>query len=265
MAIARKNNLTVIEDAAQAPGAIYKDRFVGTVADIGVFSLNYHKHIHTGEGGVCVTNDENLAERMQLIRNHAETVVEEKGVSKLDNMIGFNFRLNEIEAAIGMEQLKKLKGLLYDRVIAAKRLTKGLASFPGLRLPVTKPNCTHVYYGYPLLVDCDRLGVSRDLLVEALRAEGVPASGGYSNLHLLPLYQKRIAYGKGGFPWRSDIYKGAVSYEKGICPVAEDLRDRTFMAVGFSIYQYSNEDIDAMISAFEKVWENLPELRARFD
>ena len=80
MALARQYHLKVIEDAAQAPGALYKGRQVGTIADIGVYSLNYHKHIHTGEGGVCVTNDPSLAERMQLIRNHAEAVVEDKGV-----------------------------------------------------------------------------------------------------------------------------------------------------------------------------------------
>ena len=103
MDIARRHGLKVIEDAAQAPGAMYKGRHVGTVADIGVYSLNYHKHIHTGEGGVCVTNDATLAERLQLIRNHAESVVAGKGVTDLCNMIGFNFRMTEIEAAIGID------------------------------------------------------------------------------------------------------------------------------------------------------------------
>src|SRR6185436_11842855 len=114
MKIARKHNLLVIEDCAQAPGAKYNDAYAGTVADIGVFSLNYHKHIHSGEGGVCVTNDSRLCERMQLIRNHAEAVVEDKGVSELDNMIGFNFRMTEIEAAIATEQLKKLDRVLHE-------------------------------------------------------------------------------------------------------------------------------------------------------
>ena len=102
MKIARDNNLLVIEDAAQSPSAIYRDKYVGTVADIGVFSLNYHKHIHTGEGGVCVTDNDEFAERMQLIRNHAEAVVGAKGVTDISNMIGMNFRLGEIEAAIGI-------------------------------------------------------------------------------------------------------------------------------------------------------------------
>ena len=110
-AIAKKHGIAVIEDAAQAPGAYYKGRAAGALADIGVYSLNYHKHIHAGEGTVVVTNDPALAERLQLIRNHAEAVVEEKGVSDLTNMVGYNFRLTEVQAAIGREQLKKLDGL----------------------------------------------------------------------------------------------------------------------------------------------------------
>ncbi len=96
-ALARANGIKVIEDCAQSPFATYKGRPVGSLGDIGVFSLNYHKHIHTGEGAMCTTNDDDLVERLQLIRNHAEAVVEKKGVTNLVNMVGFNFRLGELE------------------------------------------------------------------------------------------------------------------------------------------------------------------------
>ena len=88
MKLAKKHNLKVISDTSQAPGAMYHNKYAGTLADIGVYSLNYHKHIHTGEGGMVVTQDSELAERIKLIRNHAEAVVESEDPQKLVNMIG---------------------------------------------------------------------------------------------------------------------------------------------------------------------------------
>ena len=108
--IAKKHNLKIINDSAQSPGAKYKGKFVGAIGDIGGFSLNYHKHIQTGEGGVLVTNDEIIAQKCRLIRNHAESIMNEN--EPLSNMIGSNYRMGEIEAAIGIAQLKKLKELL---------------------------------------------------------------------------------------------------------------------------------------------------------
>ena len=261
MALADARGLKVVEDTAQAPGALYKGRFAGTIGHVGVYSLNYHKHIHTGEGGVCVTNDPSLAERLQLIRNHAESVVEDKGVQDLSNMIGFNFRMTEIEAAIGLEQLKKMTALTSQRISAADRLTVGLRDLEGLRLPVVKAGCTHVYYVYPLVYQAGETGVSRKTILEALQAEGVPVYGGYVNLHLLPMYQQRLAYGRRGFPWTADFYKGDVSYAKGICPVAENLHDETFLQIGLCSHGFTDREIDLVIDAFRKVWEHLDELR----
>jgi dTDP-4-amino-4,6-dideoxygalactose transaminase len=261
MAIARSHQLKVIEDCAQAPAARYRGRYAGTIADVGVYSLNYHKHIHTGEGGVCVTNDAALAERLQLIRNHAEAVVAGKGVEDISNMIGFNFRMTEIEAAIGIEQLKKLKTLTAARTSQAARLDAGLSGLRGLRTSVVKAECSHVYYVYPLVYDDTQTGVPRAKLVEALRAEGVPASLGYLNLHLLPMYQQRIAHGRHGFPWSAAFYQGSVSYAKGICPVAEDLHDRRYIGMSMCLFDYTAQDIDLLISAFRKVWSNLDRLK----
>ncbi|MDH4199591.1 MAG: DegT/DnrJ/EryC1/StrS family aminotransferase, partial [Spirochaetia bacterium] len=205
MAIAAKHGLKVISDAAQAPGAFYKGKYAGTLAHVGSYSLNYHKHIHTGEGGILVTNDDDICERLQLIRNHAEAVVDGKGVTNLANMIGYNFRLGEIECAIGIEQLKKLKKFVASRQQSADRLTTGLTGLKGLRPPVIKPDCTHAYYVYPMVLDVDALGVSRDRICEALIAEGIEGlSPRYINLHLLPMYQQKMAYGSKGFPWTSN-------------------------------------------------------------
>src|SRR3989339_108553 len=258
MQIAKEYNLKVIEDAAQAPGAFYKNQYAGTVADIGVFSLNYHKHIHTGEGGICVTNDANLAERMQLIRNHAEAVVGGKEVSDLSNMIGFNFRMTEIEAAIGITQLKKLAALANVKQKIAMQLDDGLRGLIGLRCPITREGCSHVFYVYPLLLDSKLLSISRRTIVKALIAEGITGlAQGYCNLHRLPLYQKKIAYGKSGFPWKSPFYKGNVSYRKGICSVAEDYYDNKYFGIEICLYQYTKHDVDLIVQAFHKVWNHL--------
>ena len=257
MAIAAKYGLKVISDTAQAPGALYKGKYAGTVAHVGGYSLNYHKHIHTGEGGILVTNDDEIAERLQLIRNHAEVVVGDKGVTNLSNMIGHNFRLGEIECAMGIEQLKKLSGFVQSRQRLANRLTEGLKGLRGLRTPVVKEDRTHVYYGYSMILDIEELGVSREHIHAALQAEGVALGERYQNIHLLPVYQKKIAYGSRGFPWTSDICHRDVDYSKGICPVAEGLNDSTYLGFGMCVYDLTDKDVDLIASAFHKVWKNL--------
>lgn len=262
--IAHRHGLKLISDTAQAPGARVGARFAGTLADIGGYSLNYHKHIHTGEGGILVTEDDDLAEKMRLIRNHAEAVVGPKGTAELANMIGYNFRLGEIESAIGIAQLRKLPTQIASRQRAAERLTAGLAGLPGLRLPLIRDRCTHVYYVYPLLLDVETLGVNRQSIKDALEAEGVIGlAAGYQNLHLLPMYQNKVAYGSKGFPWTSPICRREVSYSKGICPVAERMHDETFLGFGLCMFEFSDSEIDLVVEAFRKVWANLDRLRSQ--
>ena len=258
MDIANRHNLKVITDSAQAPGVFNKGRVTGTLAHVGGYSLNYHKHIHTGEGGILVTDDDDIFERLQLIRNHAEAVVADKGVTNLVNMVGHNFRLGEIESAIGIEQLKKLRMFVEGRQRTAARFTAGLKGLAGLRTPLIKPNCTHAYYVYPLILAIDQLGVTRERICAALEAEGVTGlATGYANVHLLPMYQKKIAYGSNGFPWSSDICKREVSYAKGICPVAEELHDKTFLGFEMCLNELEDGDVDLIVAAFRKVWVNL--------
>jgi dTDP-4-amino-4,6-dideoxygalactose transaminase len=257
-AIADKHGLAIISDTAQAPAAMVGSAYAGTLTDIGGFSLNYHKHIHTGEGGILVTNDPQLAERMQLIRNHAEAVVGPKGVSRLDNMVGHNFRLGEIEAAIGIQQLEKLPGLVASRQRAAQALAEGLRGLPGLRLPQVRAGCTHVYYVFPMILELEVLRATRAEMIEALVAEGVEGLlAGYVNLHLLPMYQKKIAYGSSGFPWTADFARKDISYSKGICPVAERLHSEDFFGFQMCKFELGENEITQLISAFTKVMKAL--------
>lgn len=256
--IADKYDLKIISDSAQAPGATYSNSFAGTLADIGGISLNYHKHIHTGEGGVLFTNSDDYADRLRLIRNHGEAVVKDKRPGNISNILGFNFRLGEIEAAIGLQQLHKLPSLLSRRQEIAKALADGLRDLEGLILPVVPSNSTHAYYVFPMRLDKDQVKVSRDDIIKALHAEGLTElAGGYENLHLLPIFQEKIAYGNHGFPWNNSICKRDINYSKGICPNAEDLHDNTFLAIPLCLYDYSDHDVQCIISAFRKVWTQL--------
>ena len=259
--IATKHGLKIISDTAQAPGSLRNGMYSGTITDIGGYSLNYHKHIHTGEGGILVTNDDNLANRMRLIRNHAEAVVGSKGEVDISNMLGHNFRLGEIEASIGIEQLKKLSDLVLTRAKAADFLTKQLSDLPGVLLPQILPGNTHVYYVYPIILDIQKIGVSRNMIVEALKAEGLEGVfGGYANVHRLPLYQKKIAYGSKGFPWVEGVCHRNIDYGVGICPIAEKLHDETFLGIEMCLFDWTENEIVLAADAFRKVWSNLDEL-----
>ena len=124
--LADKHGLKLLCDTAQAPGARIGNSYAGTLADIGGFSLNYHKHIHCGEGGVLVTEDDRLAERLCMIRNHAEAIVRSDDPADLCNMLGYNFRMGEIEAAIASVQLTKLSARVASRQRVATELNEGL-------------------------------------------------------------------------------------------------------------------------------------------
>ncbi len=232
MQIARKHKLKVISDTSQAPGATYKASFAGTVADIGVYSLNYHKHIHTGEGGMVVTNDQEIAEKVRLIRNHAEAVIGSGDKEKLVNMIGYNFRMGEIEAAIGIEQLKKLKKIVNKRQESVNCLNNEISQTEGLSIPYVPNYNTHSYYVYPLRIDPAKFTTDKFAIAEKLISMGIQGvSTSYQNLHLLPIFQEKIAYGRNGFPW--SITGKPINYSKGICPNAEDLQDKSY--IGFYI------------------------------
>ena len=258
-AIADRHGLKIITDTAQAPGAFLNGVPAGTTADIGGFSLNYHKHIHCGEGGLLVTNDDILSERLRLIRNHGEAVISSEKVEDLANILGHNFRLGEIEAAIAREQLHKLPSLVASRQSAAARLTEALSMLPGLKPPHVSSEATHVYYVYGMTLEIDRLPKDRNWIVEALKAEGVTGlMAGYHNIHLNSLFRKRIAYGTSGFPWTGlSAGDSSVHYGPGLCPVAENLHQYTFVGLNLCAHAFTDKQVDHVIAAFSKVWSSM--------
>jgi dTDP-4-amino-4,6-dideoxygalactose transaminase len=257
--IAKEKGLKLIVDAAQSPGARYRDAFAGTIGDIGVFSLNRHKNIQCGEGGIVVTNDDELSLRLKLIRNHAENMVDKEGFSpkSLVNMLGFNFRMTELEGAVAYEQLKKLDALNNHRIELAQYLNERLSKMPGIQAPAVRKGCTHVYYMYNMLYNEEDLGVSRENFLKAVRAEGAPVWGGYMKpLYLQPLYQKKIAIGDKGFPFVGSHYSGTVNYEKGICPIAEEYYEKRTIVNPYLYPPITINDVKDIADAFEKVIEH---------
>lgn len=273
-ALAKKHNLKVIEDCAQAPYAKLNGKFAGTLGDIGIYSLNYHKHIHSGEGGILVTNDDELANKLRLIRNHAEAVVEAKGDKNLTNMFGFNYRMTEIECAIANEQLDKLENLVIERRKNIEYIENALKEIPFLTMPKVRNGAEHAYYQHAFLYNEKIAGIHRNIFVKAVCAElmpielreteGIKVGCGYVKpLYLAPMFQNKIAYGSKGFPWNyaekenNRIY----NYSKGICPVVEDLHYNKLIAHEYMRPGMTQEDLDDVIKAFVKVSENIEELK----
>lgn len=253
--IAKKHNLSVLCDASHVPGCRYLDGFAGTYGDIGVYSLNQHKIIHCGEGGIAVTNDDELALRLQLIRNHAEAVVGEMGYTNLTNMIGGNLRLPEMEAAIATEQLKKLPTLLKQRVELAEYLTEGLGKLDFLTPPSVRTECAHVYYVFAIKYHDENTGISREKYVQNIRDLGIPmhrfAAGYIKPLYLEPVFAKRREFKK-GFPYSLQDKKNNPSYAKGACPVTERLHERELIVTTYNYPPLTVRDMDDIIKAFTK-------------
>ncbi len=257
-ALADERGLTLVEDNAQAILATEDCKYTGTIGHIGVFSLNYHKHIHTGEGGVCLTEDDNLALRLQMIRNHAENVVEPLKLDDIASLIGFNYRLGELAAAIGTVQLANADAHIGRRIRIAERLSAGLGDLEGLTVPGARAGCTHAYYVWSARYDEKAAGVSREVFSKALDAEGFPHFTGYVRpLYRLPLFQRRIGFGGSGFPFTLTNRR----YEGDLCPVAERLYRAELLCFETCMYDLSDADLDQFVAAVRKVHGARAELK----
>lgn len=248
--IADENNLILLEDNSQSPGIKYKNNIAGTVGEIGILSLNYHKAIQTGEGGVALTNNADYAEHLQLIRNHAEAVVgklSEEKQEKFKDILGWNYRLTEIQAAIGIEQLKKLDFFTKKRQELASYLTEKLSIFNFITTPSIRDGNEHGFYMYPMKFESKTIGLSREIFVKALQLEGISVAEGYLKpLYLEPIFQSKSGYG-------SNLYKGDVDYSRGICPNVELMYYEKVITTDICKYPNTKKDIDELIAAIEKI------------
>ncbi len=258
MAVARRHHLKVIEDCAQAPGARYKGRLVGTIGDCGIFSFTENKNITTGEGGMLITNDEAIAYVAQGVRNHGEVILEGQRVrTYTPTMLGWNYRMTEIEAALGIIQFGRMDELNQSRIELARYLSGKLRGVEGLTTPEVYPGAKHVFYVYPLKYDEARVGIPRQAFVDALNAEGIPFGAGYVKpLYLSPLYHEAK-------PFAYKYYTGKAGYDKGLCPTAERLYERELILTPVVRPPALVADMDDIAAAVRKVLEHRRELAQR--
>lgn len=239
MEIANERDLIVIEDCAQAIGAEYKGRKVGSIGHISAFSFYATKNMMTGEGGMVLTNDEKMANKARLIRHHGQASTYHYEI------LGYNYRITEMQSAIGLVQLKKLENFNDIRRKHAKTYYDELKGIKGLELPVERPYVKHVFHLYTIKLT-EEVKVSRNEFVKYLKAENVPAGIFYPTpLHLEPLFQNLYERGK-----KLDIYKN-IRYEAGDFPVSEEISRRVFSLYTDPIL--TDSEIVTISSAVKKV------------
>lgn len=254
-ALADKHGLYLMEDNAQAVLAEENGKLAGTIGHIGIYSLNIHKHIQVGEGGICVTNDPQLAQKLQLIRNHGENVVEWLDQSDLTNMIGFNYRMTELTAAMARVQLSRVDELVERVETICTAFTQGLSDLAGITPPKVRHGCRHNYYMWSVQFDAAKVGTTRDKFSAALNAEGFPNAVGYVRpLYHLPLFQKQMAIGPKGFPFTAA--KTHPTYGAGTCPTAEKMYTEAILQFQPVSWDISPDQTQMLIKAFRKVHEN---------
>ncbi len=202
MKIARKYKLFVIEDAAEAHGAEYKGRKTGSFGDLACFSFYGNKIITCGEGGMVVTNNKKLKERCDYLKNLG--FLKEKRYWHSD--LGFNYRMTNMQAAIGLAQFERIDQLAEMRRTNAKLYNALLKDVPGITLPVEREHCKNVYWMYSILVGKE-YGVNREDLMKVLHEKGIETRTFFIPLHNQPIFKKLKIASKGDFKVANDIGK----------------------------------------------------------
>ena len=239
-ATANRHGLVLVADACHALGGSYKGRPVGSLANLSAFSFHPVKHITTGEGGMITTDDPELARRMRVFRNHGITTdhrQREQQGSWFYEMVdlGFNYRLTDVQCALGLSQLRKLPQWVKRRREIAQRYDAALAEIPTIRPLEVREDICHAYHLYVIRLDLARLRSTRADVFAALRAEGIGVNVHYIPVHLHPFYRERF---------------GTVP---GLCPVAEAAYEEI---VSLPIFpRMGDRDVEDVIAAVSKVVE----------
>jgi perosamine synthetase len=229
MAMAARRGIAVVEDAAEAHGAEYRGRRCGSFGVANAFSFFANKILTTGEGGMVVTDDDSLAERCRYYRNLCFPLTGSRDYVHDD--LGYNFRLTNLQAAVGVAQLERADELVRRRRAVAQRYNERLAGIPGLRLPVERPGVTNVYWMYGIVVDAGAYGMDRDALMAALGREGIDTRPFFKPLHRQKVLARQGIAVPGEFPVTERIAAGGLYLPTGPV-IPNDGIDRVAEALG---------------------------------
>jgi perosamine synthetase len=237
--IATDNNLSLMADACHAIGGSDRERPVGTLAHASSFSFHPVKHMTTAEGGMVTTNDKELATKIRWFRNHGITSDHgqraKKGTWSYDMVdLGYNYRLSDLQCALGEAQLPRLKEWVQRRQAIAAQYDAAFAEFDTVSPLSIREDVSNAYHLYVVKLEVDRLTVGRDVIFDALRAEGIGV-----NVHYKPVYQHS--------------YYRQLGYQEGLCPKAERLFERILSLPVFPTM--SDQDINDVVDAMRKVTE----------
>jgi perosamine synthetase len=226
--IAARRGAAVVEDAAEAHGAEYRGRRCGSFGAASAFSFFANKILTTGEGGMVLTDDPGIADRCRSFRNLCFPLAGARDY--LHDDVGYNYRLTNLQAAVGVAQLERAEELVGLRVAVARRYLEQLDGVPGLQLPVERPHVRNVYWMFGVVVDPERFGMDRDALAAALRAEGIDTRPFFKPLHSQPALAKAGVAASGAFPVTERLAAGGLSLPTGPRIAAEDV-DRVAAAL----------------------------------
>ncbi len=235
---AERHHLTLVADACHALGGSYKGRPVGSLADLSTFSFHPAKHITSGEGGMVTTNNANTAQRMRSFRNHGLTMdihERERAGSWFYEMadLGYNYRLTDLQCALGMSQLRKLTAWVSRRREIAQRYNSAFSNLTSIQPLGVRKDVSHAYHLYVIQLNLAQLQAKREDIFTALRDSGIGVNVHYIPVHLHPFYRKRFGTGP------------------GLCPVAEGAYERILSLPIFP--RMTDNDVNAVIEAVSKV------------
>ena len=250
--VAERHKLYLIEDCAQAHDAEWGGRRVGTIGDLGCFSLQQSKQITTGDGGIVISNDDDLTANARMFH---DKFYDRSGANRGVIRLGVNYRMTELQGAVALAQTRKLDSILQRRRGTAELLTSYLKEMPGIIPPWVHPKARHSYWMYPFQIDESVLGCSVADFRDAIQAEGLPWGTGYAGgipICMYPAIRDHQAYGDSHFPWEPP-YGRNVEYRE------EDYPETLWAQANTFVFNWNEgiteSDVEDMADGFRKVTE----------